>query len=151
MMMTMKASVVLVSVFILTLFVLVPVYILSAQVDFTGPIISGAADCEGFGPDGCNFCNLLALAKNVINFLIYFSATVATLMLVYAGTLYVTAAANPSQIERAKKIFWSVIIGFIFIATAWFIVDAILVSLSGEGLSSLGPWNSIQCGASVGG
>jgi hypothetical protein len=101
--------------------------------------------CGGnFGED-CSFCNLLGLAQRLINFFIYLSVVVATLLFTYAGILYMTSAPNPGNIERAHKIFWNVLIGLIVVLGAWLIVDTVMKVFYSE--SEFGPWNAILCRA----
>jgi hypothetical protein len=101
--------------------------------------------CGGnFGED-CNFCNLLGLAQRLINFFIYLSVVVATLLFTYAGILYMTSAPNPGNVEKAHKIFWNVLIGLIVVLGAWLIVDTVMKVFYSE--SEFGPWNAILCRA----
>ncbi len=108
-----------------------------------GPVI---VTCAGFGTgfEGvCQACDLAQLAQKVINFAVAFSAFVATLMFLYAGILYFTAAADSKQVEKAHGIFSKVFIGFVIILTAWLIVNIILNTLTNRGLAD---WSNIQCG-----
>jgi hypothetical protein len=57
-------------------------------------------------------------------------AALATLMLTVAGILYVTAAGNPTQIEKAKAAFRSALGGYALAALAPLLVT-VLKSLVG--------------------
>ena len=102
------------------------------------------------GPD-CSVCQLVGLAHNIINFIIGAAVLVATLMIAYAGILYVTAGVNPEQIGSAHKIFFNVLIGFVIVLAAWLIVDTVIKALvpsdsggpSGQPFGK--PWQSIVC------
>src|SRR3989344_3403584 len=83
----------------------------------------GLVPCEGIE---CNLCNLGELMQNIINFLIGLSISIAAVMFAYAGFLYTTAGANPTQIGRAHKIFQNVLIGFLIAISAWLVVQTIL-------------------------
>lgn len=88
--------------------------------------------CKGVnneGVDDCDFNALMTLFNRIINFIFYISIPLAAISFSYAGYLYLSAAGNTSQIEKAHKIFGKVLIGFIFILSAWLIVYTITNSL----------------------
>lgn len=64
--------------------------------------------------------------QNIINYLIGISVSIAAAMFAYAGFLYTTGGANPTQINRAHKIFKNVLIGFLIAISAWLIVQTLL-------------------------
>ncbi len=76
--------------------------------------------------EGCGWDDLLLAVHNFINYLLYFSATLATLSIAYAGWLYLTSGGDSGQREKANKIFWKIIQGFLFAFCAWLIVQTIL-------------------------
>lgn len=114
---------------------------------FTGSIVpcGSATTCT----DGaraireCGFCDLVALAQNIINFLIFAGIVIAVLMFVYAGILYVTSPGNSGNISKAHSIFWDVLVGLIITLAAWLIVDVIMKTFYNQ---DYGPWNAIVCG-----
>ncbi len=101
-----------------------------------GPLVE---DCEMIdsysGRDGSNFsgacqlCDLVDLAYNVIYFGAAFTVVVATLMFLYAGILYFTAAAKPENIKKANGIFVKVLAGMVIVLTAFLVVDLIMKTL----------------------
>lgn len=103
------------------------------------------------GPSGCQACHAVALAQNVINFLVGIAAFIAVLIFCYAGFLMLTAAGNTGQIERAKSFFWNVLIGMIIVLAGWLIVDTVMKyafedsELDKATNSTFGPWNQINC------
>ena len=103
----------------------------------------GIVPCGNPGQEACQACHLVQLAENIVNFFIYFSIAVATLMFAWAGILYVSSSTNPKNIETAHSIFWSVFVGLIIVLSAWLIVDVIMKTFVNE--SKFGPWNKIQC------
>ncbi|MFH1375499.1 MAG: MMCAP2_0565 family pilin-like conjugal transfer protein [Patescibacteria group bacterium] len=60
------------------------------------------------------------------NFLLPFVGAIAIAAIVYAGFLYLTAAGNQEQTEKAKKIIIWVVIGIIVIVSAYAIVNTVL-------------------------
>jgi hypothetical protein len=103
---------------------------------FTGPIVPQKA-----GP--LQACDLLTLYNNILQFGIYIATVVATLMLTYAGFLYITSSAKPGNIERAHSIFWNVLVGFTIVLVAWIIVSTLLRVFTGQ--DSFNPFSVITC------
>ncbi|MCH8889054.1 hypothetical protein IID26_01355 [Patescibacteria group bacterium] len=101
--------------------------------------------CEHPDTPGCNFCDLVQLSQNIINFLVGFAIFVAVLLFVYAGFLYLSAGANEENVKRAHKLFGSVFIGFILVLASWLIIDTIMKAFVGDN-PSFGPWNNLGCG-----
>lgn len=92
----------------------------------------------------CQACHLMQLVQNLINFAVFAAAVVATLMFVYAGFLYVTAAsAGQDQLKKARGIFVKVFMGFVIILVAWLVVDLIMKTFLDT--RKFGPWNEIDC------
>lgn len=94
----------------------------------------GIVPCNG--PD-CNFDSLLQLARNIIDFLIVVSIPLAVIAFIYAGFSYITAGGNEGKIKKAHDIFWKVLWGFVFVLSAWLIVQTILAALLKEDYSFL--------------
>lgn len=80
--------------------------------------------CDGVDVP-CDFNALMTLFNRVINFIFYISIPLAAISFSWAGYLYLSAAGNTGQIEKAHGIFKTVLIGFIFIISAWLIVYTI--------------------------
>lgn len=73
----------------------------------------------------CGFSDVIALIARIVRFLIIFGLSVAAIVFVWAGVLYITAGGNPEQINEAHKIFLKVLVGFILMLSAWLIVKFI--------------------------
>jgi hypothetical protein len=97
----------------------------------------GIVPCNGTDRK-CDFTQLLCLARNIINFLIVASTSLAVISFIYAGFLYLTAGGNESKIKDAHKIFWMVLIGFVVVLVAWVLVNTIVSALLNPGYSFLG-------------
>ncbi|OGG71485.1 hypothetical protein A3A35_00980 [Candidatus Kaiserbacteria bacterium RIFCSPLOWO2_01_FULL_51_21] len=121
----------------ITALLILPIVALGAVLDPAGIVPCGNNNTI------CHICDITKLAQNIINFAVYFVTAMAIILFMYAGFKYATAAANPSQIEEAHKMFWNVLIGMIFVLGAWLIVDTIMKALFNEG--KFGPWNALQC------
>ena len=91
-----------------------------------GPAYDGAP--EGYVP--CDFIGLMKQIQRIINVAVAFGAIGALLGFVYAAYLYVSGV--PDNISKARGIFMKVLIGFLLMLGAWFIVYQILLWLTGE-------------------
>lgn len=80
----------------------------------------------------CDFNALVVLFNRVINFILYVSIPLAAVSFSYAGYLYISASGDTGKIESAHEIFKKVLIGFIFIISAWLIVYTITNALLGS-------------------
>jgi len=84
------------------------------------------------GDEQCEWEDLITLAQNVINFLIFWiAAPLAAIMFAYAGFLYVTNQGNESQVQHAHQIFWYVFLGLVMALAAWLLVNYILIFFLG--------------------
>lgn len=77
----------------------------------------------------CGWLELVGLAKNILDFMIYLSVPIAAIAFMYAGWLYLSARGNTGQISKAHGIFLNVVIGLIIVLVAWGVVDLIIDSL----------------------
>ena len=102
----------------------------------------GIVPCTGTAEHPCDFCSLIKLADNIIDFLIGLLAVLAAIMFAYAGFLMVTASGDEGKLSQAKGTFRNVTINIIITLAAWLIVDTIMKLLLKE---EFGPWNEIVC------
>ena len=69
----------------------------------------------------------------IINYVLYFLGLVATIMIIYAGFLYITAAGDDGKTEEAKKVILYTALGIIVILLSFAIVHTVLsVGLNAE-------------------
>lgn len=99
----------------------------------------GLVNCGNPGADGelqesemCDYEALMSLIQDVINWLIGILTVAATLLFVYAGILYLTAAGNDSQVDTAKEIFRNVAGGFVIVLLAFTIIATLVNLLTSE-------------------
>lgn len=101
------------------------------------------------GPTGsCGFCDAIIVGRNVINFLVEMSVLLAVLMIVWHSMRLVAAGGNPSTMEDAKMGMWRGIKGMIIVASAWILMNALLIFIArgtASGSTSQWKWNEIQC------
>ncbi len=74
----------------------------------------------------CGWGDLIVLLNRILQYIIFISASIAVLMFVYAGFLYLTAFGEMGKVEQAHRIFSSTITGIVLILIAWLIVATLL-------------------------
>ncbi len=95
-------------------------------------------ECNEVG--GCkSICSIAVLASNVLNTGIYVTVFLSAVLFAWAGWLYLTGVAG-SDLNRAKEIFFNVVVGLVIILIGWLVVDTLIRTLTG---SKLGMWNEI--------
>lgn len=88
---------------------------------------SGLVPCGTDSTNQCSFEDLIILANNVIDFLIFnLAAPLAGIVMAIAGIMMFTAGGNEAQLSKAKSIFGYVVIGILIALSAWLIVKAIV-------------------------
>lgn len=115
-----------------------------AQKVSSGLIPCGNVELHGGIAPGqeCEFNDLVQLAQNVINFLIFkIASPLAAIMFAYAGFLYLTNGGNESKVKQAHDIFWYVFLGLVISLAAWLVVNFVLEFFLGTGsvYNLLGP------------
>jgi hypothetical protein len=101
--------------------------------------------CGGEGQEMCKVCDIVKLGMNILNFFVFFSTLLATLLFVNAGVLYLFSPANPGNISKAHHIFTNTLIGILIILCAWLVVDTVMRNLYDQQGTGWGPWNEILC------
>ena len=79
---------------------------------------------------GNQYGSAIGMVTGWTNFLLPFVGAIAIAAIVFAGFLYLTAAGNQEQTEKAKKIIIWVVIGIIIIVSAYAIVNTVLSAKS---------------------
>ncbi|MGB4253506.1 MAG: pilin [Minisyncoccales bacterium] len=93
----------------------------------------------------CTFCHFLVLFKRIIDFLTTIIAfPVLALMIIAGGIMFLTSSGNEKQLNKAKEILKTAVIGVVIILCAWLVIDTIITILT-PGDSPLQSWNEINC------
>jgi putative copper export protein len=95
--------------------------------------------CEGTGDAAgpCTYAHLILLVKNLITAMVILSTFIATGAFAYAGILLMGSGGNEGAKDKAKKMLWKVLIGYLWILAAWLIVYTISSVLLKDGFSLL--------------
>jgi len=92
----------------------------------------------------CNECDLFKLLKNLIDFVYFGLAPIlATLFIVWAGFLIITAGGIPANYAAGMRIFKQVLTGIIFLSLAWIATNTLLKSLANNNISD--KWYELTC------
>ncbi len=102
---------------------------------------SGLIPCDG--PE-CQACHFLQLGQNLITWFIGIMATLAALIVAFAGFKMLTSGGNSGKVSAAKEMMTNVVIGFIIVLAAWIIVDTVMKLFLKQDVLR-GPWYQIEC------
>jgi hypothetical protein len=101
-------------------------------ISFTLPAVASAQNGLVTCTDDCDWNDFIGMINGLVEWLIIIATSVAVLLFIYAGFLYLTSGGNDSQVKQAKTIFINVAIGFAIMLMAYLIVITIVSLLTGE-------------------
>ncbi len=105
---------------------------------FVGGIVP--QECRGKSTiANCDLCSLAQMIQNLSNFMLGLSVPAAAILFAIAGIRLFGAGGVPERIKDAKKIFKTVLIGFLIIVSVWALVNTAMNMLMKGG--DLGQWN----------
>ena len=104
------------------------------------------AECRGSSTvANCDLCSLAQMGQNLANFLLGITIPAAALLFAWAGILFFSSRGSPEQITRARKIFMSVVIGFVIAVSAWVLVNTVMNMLIQGGDWKSWNWQTLNC------
>lgn len=116
--------------------VLSPVMALAQEAGLV-PCGQAANDGQGGIANPCKFQHVLVLINKVVRFVLFkLVVPIAAIAFAWAGFLLLFSGGNSSQKEKAKKIFWSVLLGLAVAVAAWLIVYTVLNILGYQGVAT---------------
>jgi hypothetical protein len=86
----------------------------------------------------CQLSDFVGLGVEVSRFIFGISGSLALVMLIYGGFLWLTSAGSSERIEGGKKAITAAIFGLLIVFGAWLIVNSVLAALTGQ-LGKAGP------------
>ena len=104
---------------VLAALILTPVMALTVAGDTTSAFSSWGANCA---PAGGVPTDIRQAIMNVTNWILGFVAIIATLVVIYGGVQYLTAAGNDEKVEAGKKTISYGVIGIVICGLAYAIV-----------------------------
>ncbi|MDO8581811.1 MAG: Ig-like domain-containing protein [bacterium] len=142
------------AVFCLVFFVLFLLFVLR-PVAAQQSDIAGLQNFENSG-SGLATTDFRVLIGNIIRIFLGLLGTIAIVLILYAGFMWMTAAGNEEKIEKAKKILTNAVIGLAIILSAYaitsFIISSLLSASSGGTITDDGGGRDVNTGSgSLGG
>jgi len=127
-------------IYIFALSLFLPLSSLAASGPLVGPIVP----CSG--PD-CNFCSLLQLIVNLVNFGMYnVFIPLAGLLILAGGIMMVLAGAKEEYYKKGKEILKNTALALVIVFCAWIFVNALIATLA-KGSPDFNPanWSQLKC------
>lgn len=119
-----------------------------AQVIGNLEFLKGIVPCgTSYAPAPCTVCHFYSLLQNIINFMLYSAASLATLMATYAAFLFLFSGGSPQKITDAKSKLWLLVWGIVVVLGSWLLINTILNFIVDPKVFPL-PWNQINCSIS---
>lgn len=113
---------------------------------FSGGIVP--LECRGKNTiANCDLCSLAQMIQNAANFMLGLSVPAAALLFAWAGIRLFAARGVAEHINAAKKIFKTVVIGFLIIVSVWTLVNVVMNSLLKGGELGTWDWRTLDCSA----
>lgn len=106
------------------------------------PASAGLLDLPQFN-DPCDVCEFARLLSQIKNLVLEIAAPAAVLFIIIGGVMMSASAGIPAQVQRAKSIITSAIIGLVILLCAWLIVSAVMAATLGPGVTS--NWWTVTC------
>ncbi len=107
----------------------------SSKIAFSGLVpkcnMSGSAIDQKTGQyvTPCDFNYFMALINRLIKFFLFDIATpFLAIIIIYVAYLFLTSGGS-NQTEKAKKVLWNVVIGYVIALAAWLIINTIISAL----------------------
>ena len=72
---------------------------------------------------------LVKVIATIINALLALVGVIVTILIIYSGFLWMTAAGNPEQLKKAKTIMIQAVTGLIITMAAYFISDFVVTAI----------------------
>jgi len=104
--------------------------------------VFGATTTFDFNPFG-ETKDIGTLVSKIIDFLIYLAIPVSTILILYAGFLYLTSAGNEEKIKTAQKALIWALVGFAIVLIASSIPGIIKEILYGESTTTTTTTNTL--------
>lgn len=93
---------------------------------------------------------VIVLLQNLMNAAVALGVVVMTLVVAYAGFLFIASPFNSENRTKAKTTLWNTVVGIVIVLTAWLVIDFAMKLLYNPeatfGGKELGPWNQVLVG-----
>ncbi|MBU1164514.1 pilin [Patescibacteria group bacterium] len=103
----------------------------------TTSCIEWGSDDKCTNPKGAGECGFNDVVKMIANFsklLLGVVGSLALLMFIYGGLMFVIAEGKEERIQKAKDVLKNAAIGLLIVFTAWIIVNVVIAALTGQSI-----------------
>ncbi len=108
----------------------------------SGSIIWEGVTCNQQGEDPCDFCDMIKVVSNIVNFLTRLAYIVAAAVIVAGGVMIMVSGGNEKRFSKGKSLITNAVIGIVITLTAWIIVNTLFHIITGDEQFI---WSEIVC------
>lgn len=90
------------------------------------------AECECRDTGNCSLSDMMQIFVNISVFILGISGSVALLVFVYGGWLWITAAGHEKKLEKGKEAMAKAVIGLAIIFGAYAFINFIIAMIAGD-------------------
>lgn len=120
-------------------------FVSAAQAQANLDFLKGLVPCgTSYSPRACTVCDLFKLIQNLINFMLFVSAPLATLAAALIGLQFMIAGGSPAKVTGAKEKLKLLVIGLFWVFGSWIIIGTLFNFFANKSVFPW-PWNQIQC------
>lgn len=101
-----------------------------------GGFIPTACTGESNTIQTCGINELITVAINVSRLILGLLGSVALVMFIYGGVMFLVSAGSSEQVKNGKTIILNAVIGIIIVLFAWIAVNTIVAALTGTDIAS---------------
>ncbi len=126
-------------------FVLISLIVVTFVVSFVGLLQPSAAEASVqivpptcTDADGCSICEIVEIFTNAADLVGIFLSSIALLMFILGGFMWIFSAGQAERVEKGKKIILGTLTGLVIVFLAWFAVNVIVRVASSSGGNAQG-------------
>lgn len=108
----------------------------SASIPGLGPLIPTACTGPNNNLSNCGINEILTVAVNVSRLILGILGSVALVMFVYGGVIFLISAGSSQRVEEGRTIILNAVIGIVIVLFAWIAVNAIVAGLTGTDIAN---------------
>lgn len=110
-----------------------------------GLVMCDETDINPASASFCSLCTLFATIKEVYDFVSRLTLILAVGYVLWGGYEIMVAGASPAKYAEGKKRILNAFFGIVLVLSAWFLVNAFIVGITGSGTIFTAPWNKLTC------
>jgi len=105
----------------------------SGTIDFSQVVQCGGTNADGSDQPPCDYNQIVKIVNSSMRIVLYLIPGVGTVVLMWAGFMFMTSGDNPGRRSMAKKALLNIGIGIVVMLGAWLIVYTLMTKLMPEG------------------